>query len=195
MRAKSGDFVLPGDILGVTEEFVPSDWTYEEEGKIKSLVVGTVIIDDKNKKIAISPKTGVPPILEAGKSIIGEVSDVRGQRASIKINKIKGDDRGLVTSFMGGIHISQAQKGYLAKLTEAFRIGDIVEGKVTKVIGLDNVDLTTADDEMGVLKAMCTNCRHYMVKIDKNEVQCLNCGKKEKRKLSVDYEGWNPSIF
>lgn len=189
MKAKSGDFVLPGDILGVTEEFVPSEWTYEEEGKIKSLVVGTVSIDEKNKRISIVPKTGTPPALEVGKPIVGEVADVRGQRASVKINRIKGEDRNLVTSFVGGIHISQAQKGYLAKLTEAFRIGDIVQGKVTKVIGLDNVDLTTADDEMGVLKAMCTNCRHYMVQIGKNEVHCLNCDRKERRKLAAEYEG------
>ncbi|MDI6724381.1 MAG: exosome complex RNA-binding protein Csl4 [Methanobacterium sp.] len=189
MKAKSGDFVLPGDVLGVTEEFVPSEWTYEEEGKIKSLVVGTVSIDERNKKIAIVPKTGTPPLLEVGKLIVGEVTDVRGQRVSVKINKIKGEERDLVTSFVGGIHISQAQKGYLAKLSEAFRIGDIVQGKVTKIIGLDNVDLTTADEDMGVLKAMCTNCRHYMVKIGKNEVQCLNCGRKEKRKLSENYEG------
>ncbi|MDD1763986.1 MAG: RNA-binding protein, partial [Methanobacteriaceae archaeon] len=57
MKAKSGDFVLPGDALGVTEEFLPSEWTYEEEGKIRSLVAGTVSIDQKNKKISIIPKT------------------------------------------------------------------------------------------------------------------------------------------
>lgn len=189
MKAKSGDFVLPGDFLGVTEEFVPAEWTYEEDGKIKSLVVGTVSIDNKDKRISIVPKTGTPPSLEPGKVIVGEVSEVRGQRASVKINKIKEEDRGLVTSFMGGIHISQAQKGYLSKLHEAFRIGDLVEAKVTKVIGLDNVDLTTADNELGVLKAMCTRCRHFMVKIGPNEVHCENCDKKERRKLSSHYEG------
>jgi exosome complex component CSL4 len=189
MKAKSGDFVLPGDVLGVTEEFVPSEWTYEEDGKIKSLVVGTVSVDNKDKTISIVPKTGTPPSLEAGKVILGEVADVRGQRASIKIGKIREDDRNLVTSFMGGIHISQAQKGYLSKLTEAFRIGDLVEAKVTKVLGLDNVDLSTADDELGVLKAMCTRCRHFMVQIGENEVHCENCDKKERRKLSSHYEG------
>ena len=57
MKTKSGDFVLPGDALGVTEEFIPSEWTYEEEGKIRSLVAGTVSVDNKNKKISIIPKT------------------------------------------------------------------------------------------------------------------------------------------
>ncbi|MGZ7043079.1 MAG: exosome complex RNA-binding protein Csl4 [Methanobacterium sp.] len=189
MKAKSGDFVLPGDVLGVTEEFVPAEWTYEEEGKIKALVVGNVSVDEKNKSISIVPKTGTPPSLEVGKVIVGEISEVRGQRASVKIDKIKDDKRELVTSFMGGIHISQAQKGYLSKLTEAFRIGDLVEAKVTKVLGLDNVDLSTAEDELGVLKAMCTRCRHFMIKTDKNDVYCENCENKEKRKLSYHYEG------
>ncbi len=188
MKAKSGDFVLPGDVLGVTEEFVPSEWTYEEDGEIKSLVVGKVAIDEKNKKISIIPKTGTPAPVEVGKTIVGQITEVRGQRASVKIEKIKGIDRELTTSFVGGIHISQAQKGYLSKLTEAFRIGDIVEAKVTKVIGLDNVDLTTANEELGVLKAMCTKCRHYMVKTD-NELVCLNCGRKEKRKIAAQYKG------
>ena len=36
MKTKSGDFVLPGDSLGVTEEFVPAEWTYDDEGKIRT---------------------------------------------------------------------------------------------------------------------------------------------------------------
>jgi len=189
MKTKSGDFVLPGDILGVTEEFVPSDWTYEEEGKIKSTVVGTVLVDEKNKKISIIPKTNTPPALKNGMLLIGQITEVGGQRALMKIATIKGIDRGLTTSFMGGIHISQAEKGYVSKLSDEFRIGDIVEARVTKMAGIDNVDLTTAGKDLGVVKAMCTACRHFMKKSNKNEVKCPVCGKKEKRKLSVNYEG------
>jgi exosome complex component CSL4 len=189
MKTKSGDFVLPGDALGVTEEFVPSEWTYEDEGRIRSLVAGTVSVDNKNKKISIIPKTGSPSLLKTGVVVLGQVSDVRGQRALIKLDSIKDTSRGLVTSFSGGIHISQAQKGYVAKLTDEFRIGDLIEAKVTKIIGVDNVDLTTAEDELGVLKAMCTKCRHYMKQISKNEVECPNCGNKERRNLSNEYEG------
>lgn len=189
MKTKSGDFVLPGDALGVTEEFVPSDWTYEDDGSIRSLIAGTVSLDNKNKKISIVPKTSSPSILKSGVAVFGRVSDVRGQRALIKLDSIKDNNRGLVTSFSGGIHISQAQKGYVAKLTDEFRIGDLIEARVTKIIGVDNVDLTTAEDELGVLKAMCTKCRHYMKQISKNEVKCPNCGNKERRNLSTKYEG------
>lgn len=189
MKAKSGDFVLPGDALGVTEEFLPSEWTYEEEGKIRSLVAGTVSIDQKNKKISIIPKTKSPAILSRGVVILGQIKDVRGQRAMVEIEGIKDTNRSLPISCVGGIHISQAQKGYVDKLTDDFRIGDLIEAKVTKVLGIDNADLTTAEEELGVLKAMCTKCRYFMNKIGKNQVKCPNCGSKETRKLSSEYEG------
>jgi len=188
MKTKSGDFVLPGDILGVSEEFVPSEWTYEEEGRIRSLVVGVVSVDNKNKKIAVIPKTSSPSILKKDVVVLGRITEVRGQRALVEIEKVKDSNRSLTTSYVGGIHISQAERGYVSRLTDEFRIGDIVEAKVTKVIGLDNIDLKTSEKELGVIKAMCTKCRHVMKK-SKNEVICTNCGNKESRKLSVNYGG------
>jgi exosome complex component CSL4 len=189
MKTKSGDFVLPGDALGVTEEFVPSEWTYEDDGEVRSLVAGTVSMDSKNKKVSIIPKTSSPSILRNGTVVVGQISEVRGQRALMRIEGIKGNKRGLVTSFSGAIHISQADKGYVSKLSDEFRIGDLVEARVTRLMGVDNVDLTTAEDELGVLKAMCTNCRHFMKKIGEKEVKCPNCGRKENRNLSSEYEG------
>lgn len=64
MKTKSGDFVLPGDALGVTEEFVPAEWTFDDEGKIRSLVAGTVNLDNKNKRISITPKNKLPNYIE-----------------------------------------------------------------------------------------------------------------------------------
>ncbi|MGC9517142.1 MAG: exosome complex RNA-binding protein Csl4 [Methanomicrobiales archaeon] len=189
MKTKSGDFVLPGDLLGVSEEFVPSKWTYEEEGKIKALITGVVSVDDKKKKISVVPKTSTPSTLEPGMTVVGQVAEVRGQRALVRIDKIKKNDRQTQIKFTGGIHISQAQKGYVAKLTDAFRIGDLIEAEVTKVIGLDNIDLKTSQKDLGVVKAMCTKCRHYMEKTGKNEVYCPRCENKETRKLSINYEG------
>ena len=189
MKTKSGDFVLPGDALGSLRNLFHQSGPMKMKEEIESLVAGTVSVDNKNKKISIIPKTSSPSMLKSGVIVMGQVSDVRGQRALIKLDSIKDKSRGLVTSFSGGIHISQAQKGYVAKLTDEFRIGDLIEAKVTKIIGIDNVDLTTAEDELGVLKAMCTKCRHYMKQTSKNEVECPNCGNKERRNLSSKYEG------
>lgn len=188
MKAKSGDLVLPGDVLGVSEQFIPADWTYDDEGKIKSLVVGVVFRDDSNKKISVIPSTSSPAVLKNDTHIVGQIMEVRGQRALVKIDSIKDNKRGLPVSFVGGIHVSQAKKGYLSRLTDAFHIGDIIEAKVTKVVGLDNIDLKTSQNDLGVVKAMCTRCRHFMQQTGKNDVVCPNCDNREKRKLSNHYQ-------
>ncbi len=189
MKVKSGDMVFPGDFLAVSEEVLPSEGTYDEDGKIKSLVVGEVSRDDRNKSIKVISKLNTPPTLKRGSRVIGEVIDVRGQRALVRIHSIKGNRRALATYFVGGVHVSQARKGYLSKLTDAFRIGDIVEARVTKIMGLDGIDLQTSGRDLGVIKAMCTRCRHFMEMNGRDEVRCPNCKKREKRKLSVNYEG------
>jgi len=35
-----GKFVIPGDELGFSEEFMPGNWAYEEEGGIYAAVSG-----------------------------------------------------------------------------------------------------------------------------------------------------------
>jgi len=60
MKTKTGDFVLPGDALGVTEEYDPADWTFDDEGKIRSLVAGTVSLDNRNKKYPSYPRPTTP---------------------------------------------------------------------------------------------------------------------------------------
>ncbi|MCL2686907.1 MAG: exosome complex RNA-binding protein Csl4 [Methanobrevibacter sp.] len=188
MKVKSGDFVMPGDVLGVSEQFLPDKWAYDDGGYIKAAVIGTVDISSSNKKISIIPSSGKPAVLNIGDIVYGEITDVRGQRAMINVQKMKGEDRRLALPYMAAIHISQVKKGYLEKLTDAFRIGDVIEAKVSKIMG-DNLDLNTADRENGVVKAMCTRCRAYMIPSKRNdEVYCEVCDRKERRKLSSNYD-------
>jgi len=187
MKAKSGDFVFPGDSLAVIEEFVPAEGTYEEKGEIKSLFVGEVTRDDENKRIKVVSKTGTPPLLKEGTVVIGEVIEVKPQRVLVRIHHIKDRSRAPITSFMGAIHISQVKNGYLSKLTDAFKIGDIVEARVSRLVGLTGIDLQTTQRDLGVIKAMCTRCRHFMKRAGKDEVICPNCENREKRKLSTNY--------
>ena len=88
---------------------------------------------------------------------------------------------------MAAIHISQVTLGYIDKLTDAFRIGDLIEAKVTKIMG-DNLDLNTEDANCGVVKAMCTRCRAFMEVANEEELVCPVCNRKEKRKISENYD-------
>jgi exosome complex component CSL4 len=187
MKINSRDFVMPGEVLGVSEQFLPDEWTYDDGNCIKAAVFGNVSIDSKSKMISIIPKSGTPALLKVGDTIYGQVSDVRGQRAVIDVQGMKNCDRQLALSYMGAIHISQVKNGYLEKLYDAFRIGDIIEARVTKIIG-DNLDLNTVDKEGGIIKAMCTKCRAFMKLTNKkDELYCEVCNRKEKRKISSNY--------
>ena len=187
MKINSGDFVMPGDVLGVSEQFLPDKWTYDDGNCIKATVFGNVSIDNKTKMISIIPKSGTPALLKVGDTVYGQVSDVRGQRAVIDIQGMKNCNRQLALSYLGAIHISQVKKGYLEKLHDAFRIGDIIEAKVSKIMG-DNLDLNTLDKDGGIIKAMCTRCRAFMKRTHKrDELYCEVCNRKERRKISSNY--------
>lgn len=186
MSMKDKQVVLPGDKLGIIEQYLPGDGTYDDNGDIKSSVIGNVKINQKMKVISVEGATK-PALLKVGDMVYGQITDIKPQRANVKIDCIKDNPRPLALPYMGAIHISQAKKDYLEKLGDAFRIGDIIQAKVVKITG-DNVDLGTVDDDCGVLKAMCTRCRDYMHTTSKrNELQCNTCNKKERRKVSKNY--------
>mgnify|MGYP002575290556 CR=1 FL=1 len=49
MSIKNGAFVMPGDKLGIIEQYLLGKGTYEDNGEIKSSVLGNVQIDSKMK--------------------------------------------------------------------------------------------------------------------------------------------------
>lgn len=178
---------MPGDKLAIIEQFIPENGTYDDDGIIKSSVLGNVYFNRKNKTLSVKIKSNKPAVLNEGDNIYGQIIDVKNQRVTVNIDRIVDNNRSLALPYTGSIHISKVKNEYLDNLTDAFRIGDIIKAKVVK-INRDNVDLSTNSPDCGVLKAMCTRCRSYMNTTNKtNELQCNSCNKKEKRKVSNEY--------
>lgn len=176
---------MPGDKLGIIEQYLPGYGTYENDGDIESSVLGNVII--KRKIISVEPKSGSPATLKVGDRVYGQITDVKPQRVNVNIDRLENTQRDLSLPYMGSIHISKAKEGYIDKISDAFRIGDIIKAEVVKITG-DNVDLSTVSPDCGVIKAMCTRCREYMTTtIKRNELRCKRCNKKERREVSRDY--------
>ena len=188
MNHEDGDYVLPGEILCSYEEYAPSDWTYVEEGYVKSNKQGRLVIDDYNKTVSIDSKDA-PRHIQVNDLIIGYVTEVRTQKALITIKQIVGQKRELVAGYKGYIHISQAIGDYVQSMHYLYKIGDIVEAKVINVFTTEYIELSTASKRLGVIKAMCTNCRSFM-ELDKNNELTCECGKKDYRKLSQNYGGY-----
>ena len=62
---KSGLFVVPGDRLGVIEEFTSGSGTYVEDGIIHSKITGCTLLDMLNKQVSVYPLVKIatfPPV-------------------------------------------------------------------------------------------------------------------------------------
>ena len=51
MKINTGDFVMPGDFLSVSEQFLPGDGAYEDDGSVKSATAGNVSIKRQRKSL------------------------------------------------------------------------------------------------------------------------------------------------
>jgi exosome complex component CSL4 len=176
--------VLPGDMIGASEEFIPRNGTYLEGGNIYAAASGIVNINKKERSISVTPLTNTPPHLQVGDIVIGQVTDVKDSVALVEIAGIKGKgEREIVNAEQAAIHVSNVKDAYVKELYYEFAPFDIVKARV---LDLRNMRLSTVNKELGVMKAYCGNCR-TVLKIDNGKLKCPKCERTETRKLSSDY--------
>ncbi len=178
------NIVLPGDLIGTSEEFTPKNGTFVDKGNIYAATTGIVKINAKERSISVTPVTNVPPHLQVGDIVIGQVTDIKESVALVEIASIKGrGEREIVNAEQAAIHVSNIKDAYVKELYSEFSPFDIVKARV---IDLRNMRLTTVNKELGVMKAYCSNCRTVLKK-DNNKLRCPKCNRVETRKLSSDY--------
>ncbi|MEM2977887.1 MAG: exosome complex RNA-binding protein Csl4 [Candidatus Hadarchaeales archaeon] len=190
---KTGTFVVPGTFLSTVEEFLPGEGAYEEEGKVYSSCAGLVLVDLRTRKISVIPKS-FPPVLKRGDIVLGEVEDVTPQKAEVTIESLRGSEsRQLPPPKLGVIHVSRVSKGYVRDLERKFRVGEIVRAKVGE-LGREMVQLSTTEDDLGVILAKCFNC-NTPLKVENpkmGKLRCPVCKRVEFRKLASDYGRGEP---
>ena len=181
---EKGGFVLPGELVGTTEEFKPGAGTTISAGDIYSTATGNVIIDRKARIVSVKPNTLTPNILKVGDILYGKITDVRESGAMVEIAGIEGkEDREIVNSRLGDIHVSNVRDSYVKRLADEFRPSDIIRARV---IDTERMRLTTAEDSLGVVKAYCSNCRGELV-LEGKKLKCPVCNMTETRKISTEY--------
>ncbi|WP_231585544.1 MULTISPECIES: exosome complex RNA-binding protein Csl4 [unclassified Methanosarcina] len=181
---EKGDFVLPGELVGTTEEFKPGPGAAVIAGDIYSTATGNVLIDRKARVVSVKPNTLTPNILKVGDIIYGRITDVRESGAMVEVAGIEGkENREIVGSRPGDIHVSNVRDSYVKRLLDEFRPSDIIRARVIEV---DRMRLTTAEDSLGVVKAYCSNCRGELVPEGK-KLKCPVCNMTETRKISTGY--------
>jgi len=175
--------ILPGEKIGVIEEFLFGSGAYEEKGTIRSQLLGDAKIDLKKKFAEVIPKTKPLIYPKEGSKVIGEVVEVKRPTASLDLFKV--DEHFINVPFTGVLHFSSMSREYTGHMSLAVKESDIVRAKV---INMKNrvTQLSIQEPEYGVIFAFCSKCGAPL-ELKRTRLVCPNCGRMERRKLSNLY--------
>lgn len=180
---RDGTLVLPGDLLGTAEEFLPGHGTYEDRGKIYAALMGHRSVDPTDRAVRVTAIHSIPTVHD-GDVVFGRVDEVKSAMAILTVLGVRDSRRAVPGAPEGTVHISKAKDGYTEALGAEFASGDIVLAEVLQ--SRPTIKLTTAPPELGVVAARCQAC-HALLTSDKNALVCPRCGNRESRKMSRSY--------
>lgn len=180
---KSGLFVVPGDRLGVIEEFTSGPGTYVEDGIIHSKITGCTLLDMLNKQVSVYPLIEIATVPQVGNVVSGIVSDVKNKNAVLTIYQV--GDKPISGFFKGMLHISGVSHGYVDNMFNVCKSGDIMKAKVISTANR-SFFLSTADNDLGVTHSLCSLCGGALEPTNRG-LGCTQCGNIERRKISPDY--------
>ena len=180
--------VLPGEQVSTSEELLSGDGTFEEDGIIRASRIGKYVIDEKHRKAIVKPLTSIPVVIKKGDIILAEVRSVRSSMVIADAIHVIGKQRSISGDANGTLRVSEISNGYVKDPSTEYAAGDIIRAKVIQV--KPNLQLATKDRDLGVIKAMCSKCRHPL-SIKGNTLECQNCNNRERRKTADDYGNYD----
>jgi exosome complex component CSL4 len=180
--------ILPGEQVATTEELMPGEGTYEDNGVIRASRLGIYEIDTKNRQAIIKPLTSIPIEIKKGNIVLAKVNSVRSNMVIADIIHVIGKNRQISGDTNGTLRVSEISNGYTKDPATEYSPGDIIRAKITQV--KPSLQLATKDKDLGVIKAMCSKCRKPLEQKG-NILKCKNCNNKERRKIAIDYGNYN----
>jgi exosome complex component CSL4 len=183
---QNGQLVLPGERLGVIEEFIPDAGTYVRDGVIYSKIVGRALMDMLNRRVSVYPLLeGRAVVPKVGTVVVGQVGNAQSDNVLVRIFEV-GAKKKMTGTFSGILHISDVSDRYIDSMSEVCKPGDVIRAKV---ISEKNqiFHLSTADKTLGVVHGFCSVCGNLLEQQQHREMRCIKCGNIERRKTAFDY--------
>jgi exosome complex component CSL4 len=180
---KTGQLAVPGDRLGVIEEFIPDAGTYVKDGVIYSKVIGRVLIDLVHRRVSVHQLIGPSKVPAVGNTVLAQVSNAQSDTAGARIFEIGEEEINGV--FTGILHVSDVALKYVDSMYDVCKAGDIIRAKVVSEKNL-TYHLSTKEKNLGVVYAFCSNCG-TLLELKRQGMHCSRCGRIEKRKTASDY--------
>ena len=121
--------------------------------------------------------------IDIGDIVYGKVVSVTDKMAFIDVDSVDGD-KVLCPSNTGILFVSSIENGYLEKASDLIKKGDYLKARVTDANKF-GLKLTTADRNMGVIRAVCTSCKEPLkLNLASQELKCLKCKSIQTRKIA-----------
>jgi exosome complex component CSL4 len=176
------DVVLPGEEVGVVEQYVPEGHIYEQNGILRSLVFGKLKKDDSTHIVSVIKLSHKPRIPVKGDLVYCVVTDVRSKMVTVDI--VSKNKETFPSPFVGLIPVSMVHTERIDSAENYFAPSDIVLAKV--VSERPPFVLTTNNQELGVILARCRECG-VLLESNSKSLICSSCGARNLRKLSSNY--------
>ncbi|HKM08983.1 MAG TPA: exosome complex RNA-binding protein Csl4 [Candidatus Methanomethylophilaceae archaeon] len=175
--------VFPGDEVAVEEEYLASDGTFAEDGKIYASQIGYLVLDSE-ECVARVVTPNPPNILKYGDIVYATIADIRKTMATADVVAKEGTERGVGGETYATIHVSKISPGYTDDVGAELGKGDIIRAKVIDVD--PSLQLTTKDEDLGVIRSLCGTCKTEMEKKGRG-LYCPECKYSMPKKLAIDY--------
>lgn len=176
--------ILPGEQIASIEEFEAGKNTYVSDGTVRSTAVGIKNYDFK-KRMAKIEKINSPMLPKIGDIVVGYIEMLFGSMMSIRILYI--DEKKSISGFSAIASARIITPGRERRGSRIiFRVGDIIRGRVISLLN-SSIHITIDEKEFGVIYTLCFNCGGDTVRVNNNNIKCIECGVNEDRKLTIDY--------
>ncbi len=183
VEQKGGELVVPGERLGVIEEYVPDAGTFVKDGVIYSKVVGRSMLDLATRCVSVRPEGRSLLVPQVGSTVIGQVTGAQPENANVRILEVDG--KRLSGVFIGVLHISDVHLRYVDSMSEVCKAGDIIRAKIISDKN-QAYHLSTKDKDLGVIYGFCSNCGTTL-ESRRQGMSCPKCGRIETKKIAFDY--------
>ena len=211
LRFKEGSVVVPGDRLGTIRQVRPGIGTYVKGGHIYACLLGSLALRPSNDSedemdveadeslnaekinfvcsVRSSKPAATGQVLKVGQRVVGRVSRITPQNALVEIRVAEGVGPIRSPYFEGAIRLEDIRafstgktEESVAVLADCFRPGDLVACRVISMGDARRYFLTTAETELGVIRAERKGV--IMIPVSWKEMECPETGVREPRKVA-----------
>lgn len=180
--------LFPGNFLSSGEEYLPGENAFEDfEGNICSSAVGVAEFDREQMVVNIKSKASELKLVDVGTIVFGRVEEVRDSKLFVGV--FTAENNGVSRALNGvraTLPVFNVKNEYVDRLSDLFKIGDIVKARVCEVTPFNVLLETKSSPVFGVVKGFCAKCRVPLHMVH-NGFKCPKCVMSAERKFSSDY--------